>query len=131
MSCEGENMKILVVDDDQGICETLNDIMTDLGFNVVIAHDGYQAIDKINNNGFDAALIDVRMPGINGVETFRRIKQSHPNFSAFLMTAYAPNGQVSAALHEGVLGVIDKPFDVLKVCKMLTDLGKRNSHIRP
>jgi DNA-binding NtrC family response regulator len=131
MSCEAKKMKILVVDDDRGICETLNDIMTDCGFNVVIAYDGYQAIERINNNGFDAALIDVRMPGINGVETYRRIKQNHPNFPAFLMTAYASNSQVAAALQEGILGVIDKPFDVTKVCKMLTDLGKRNSRIRP
>nr|MDO8115541.1 response regulator [Candidatus Sigynarchaeota archaeon] len=105
--------------------ETLHDIMTDHGFNVVIAYDGYQAIEKIKNNGFDIALIDVRMPGINGVETYRRIKEVHPNFSVFLMTAYSANDVVASALKEGVLGIIDKPFDVPKVCKILADVSKR------
>jgi two-component system, NtrC family, response regulator HydG len=131
MSSEGKRMKVLVVDDDPGIRETLFDIMTDLGFNVVIAKDGYQAIEKMDNNGFDVALIDVRMPGISGVETFRKIKTTHPGFSAFLMTAYAPNDQVSAALKEGILGVIDKPFDVFKICKMIAEFGKRMTHLQP
>ncbi|MEX2684056.1 MAG: response regulator [Candidatus Sigynarchaeota archaeon] len=117
---------MLVVDDDKGICDTIYDIMTDLGFNVVIANDGYQAIEKIRNDGFDAALIDVRMPGIDGVETFRRIKQIHPDFSVFLMTAYAPNEQTANAIKEGVIAVIDKPFDILHVCKMIMECCGNN-----
>jgi DNA-binding NtrC family response regulator len=46
------------------------------------------------------------------------------------MTAYATNGQVATALQEGVLGIIDKPFDVMKICSMLKDVGYRKARLR-
>ena len=65
---------ILIVDDDMGICETLSDIMEDKGYRAFMASDGFEAVEKAREVAFDIILMDIRMPGINGVETFRMIK---------------------------------------------------------
>ncbi len=62
---------ILIVDDKQEMAETLTDILEDYGYTVVIALDGYQALKCIKESPIDIALIDIIMPGINGVETFK------------------------------------------------------------
>lgn len=105
-------MKILIVDDDDGICETLGDILDELGYEVTIARDGFEAIRLVDEEHVDLALIDVRMPGISGVDTFLRIKERYPEFHAFLMTAYATNEQLSTATEKGILGVMHKPLDI-------------------
>lgn len=69
---------ILIVDDDDGMIETLRDILIDLDYNVEIASDGYKAIEIVKNQSFDVILMDIKMPGINGVETFKEIKSIQP-----------------------------------------------------
>ncbi len=72
----GVNSTILVVDDDMALRETLQEILTDEGRNVVTAEDGFDAIEQVNHAPFSLIFMDIQMPGINGVETFLRIKPS-------------------------------------------------------
>ena len=104
---------ILIVDDDLGMCETLSDILEDKGFRVGTAHDGKRAIQIMRDTPYGLILIDIMMPGMNGVEALQQIKTINPQAMTIIMTGHSQlEGMVSDALWSGVDGVLYKPFDV-------------------
>jgi CheY-like chemotaxis protein len=64
-----DKVSVLIVDDDKGMTETFSDILTDLGYHVEVVNNGFKAIEKIKTIAFDVIMMDIKMPGINGVET--------------------------------------------------------------
>ena len=77
-----DKIEILVVDDDVDMTETLSDIITTLGIQVEVAHDGLQALKKVKTKRFDMVLIDIKMPKMNGIECFKEIKKIRPQTTA-------------------------------------------------
>jgi len=117
-----EKDSILIVDDDPGMCETLSDILEEKGFDVGIAQDGRTAIQRMQDGRYDLILIDIMMPGMNGVETLQEIKAINPDAMTVIMTGHSQlEGLVSQALWAGVDGVLYKPFNV----NAILDLIKR------
>jgi CheY-like chemotaxis protein len=114
-----DKASILIVDDDAGMCETLSDIMEDRGYRTIIALDGYEAVEKVRELDFDVILMDIRMPGMNGVETFRQIKGIQPDAAVVMMTAYAVEDLIEDALLEGAYGVLYKPFDMERMIGLI------------
>jgi two-component system response regulator HydG len=110
---------ILVVDDIKSIRQTLSGLLGDEGYNVVLAEDGYQAIEIARQTPFDFIFMDIKMPGINGVQTFREIKKTNPEAVVIMMTAYSVEDLVREALGEGAYAVVYKPFDVDKIVGMI------------
>ncbi len=115
---------ILVVDDLRSIRLTLGEILEDKGHDVVTAEDGYQAIEAAKKTHFDAILMDIKMPGINGVQTFGEIKKIDPKAVVIMMTAYTDEDLVSRAITRGAYTCIYKPFDVEKVIALVEDIAK-------
>lgn len=111
--------KILIVDDDIEMAETLSDILTELGHHVEIANDGFKAIQKVKTEPFDVILMDIKMPGINGVETYKEIKHIQPKAAVMMMTAYSIEDLVAEALKEGAYGVWYKPVEITKVIELV------------
>ena len=120
-----EKASILIVDDDVGMCETLFDIMEDRDFRPTIASDGYEAIEKVREAAFDAILMDIKMPGMNGVETFKQIKSIRPKTVVVMMTAYAIEGLIEEALREGAYGVLRKPLNVKRMIDLIEEAKER------
>jgi len=115
-----EKASILIIDDDADMCETLSDILEDKGYRVVVARDGSTALTEVGNRHFDLALIDIMMPGMNGVETLRGIKRADPEITTMIMTGHsALEGMVSDALKVGVDGVLYKPFEINTIVEMI------------
>ena len=115
-----QQQRILIVDDDPGMCETLADILEAKGYLVRTSLDGPSAIERMKAEPYDLILIDVMMPGMNGVETLREIKSLRPDAMAVIMTGRSQlEGVVSEALWSGVDGVLYKPFDVDSVIDMV------------
>jgi DNA-binding NtrC family response regulator len=109
--------KILVVDDEEGMRQTLGDILIEEGYQVSLAKDGYQAIEKVKEantkkENFQLVLLDIRLPGIDGVETFKEIKRINPRTDVIMMTAFTVGELVEEAIREGAFAVVYKPFDL-------------------
>ena len=121
--------KILIVDDDIEMAETLSDILTELGHHVEIANDGFKAIQKVKTETFDVILMDIQMPGINGVETYKEIKHIQPKAAALMMTAYSVEDLVAEALKEGAYGVWYKPVEITKVIELVEHSQKKGALI--
>lgn len=115
---------ILIADDDTGMTETLSDILTDLGHHVEIVNDGYKAIETVKAHPFDVILMDIKMPGLNGVETFKKIKNIQPKVAVMMMTAYSVEDLIAEALQEGAFGVMYKPIDIQKIVEFIERVEK-------
>jgi len=113
---------ILVVDDLRSIRLTLGGILEDKGHNVVTAENGYEAIDAVKKIHFDTIFMDIKMPGINGVQTFREIKKIDPKAAVIMMTAYSVEDLVREALEEGAYAIVYKPFDIDKIIAIIEEL---------
>jgi two-component system response regulator HydG len=117
-------LDILIVDDDQRMTRTLADILHLVGHHVTEAHSGPRALEKIQSQTFDCVLTDVRMPEMDGVELYRRLRAVQPGLPVILMTAYAADTLTNQGLEEGVVGVMDKPLDINHLLGFLASLSK-------
>ena len=113
---------ILVVDDLRSMRLTLGGILEDNGHNVVTVENGYQAIKAARDTHFDVIFMDIKMPGINGVQTFREVKKIDPEAAVIMMTAYSVEDLVKEALEEGAYTIIYKPFDIDRIIALIEKL---------
>jgi DNA-binding NtrC family response regulator len=95
------------------------------GFNVDIAKDGIEAIDKVKEKSFNIIFIDIKLPFMDGVETYKRIKKIRPETVAIMMTAYSVEELIQEALVEGAYGVLYKPLDFDKVLSTIETARER------
>lgn len=113
--------KVLLVDDDRGMRETLADILGAMKYEVASAESGAEAVKKFKENPFDVVLMDVKMPGMGGIEACRRIKAIKPEAKIILITAYATDREVIEAEKEGTFSVLYKPLDIKKMLKLIEE----------
>jgi two-component system, NtrC family, response regulator HydG len=102
--------RILVVDDEDGLRTSLVANLELAGYEVVDASNGLMAIEYVKQQPFDLVLTDVRMPGLNGLDTFREIRKIRPETEVVLMTAFTLETILDEALSEGIYTVVHKPF---------------------
>ncbi len=115
-----EKLKILVVDDNEKFCQNMTDILELKDYEVMTAYDGFQGLDLVRQNGFDLVLMDVRMPAMNGVETFKRLKKIAPDTRVIMVTAFSVEDLVREALREGAFGALKKPLDFDKLFELIS-----------
>jgi len=104
--------RILVVDDEPSIRRFLSRSLSARGYNVVVASDGQSGLDTLATGQFEAALIDQRLPDMEGIELIQRIKNVRPNMVIIIMTAYSSVAESIEALRAGADEYIVKPFNV-------------------
>jgi CheY-like chemotaxis protein len=114
---------ILVVDDDQDTCASLSDIITDLGYRVGVAYDGPTALDLSRRRPYGLALLDYKMPGMDGVELYGRLKQLQPDTVGVLVTAFAAEGTLRAASEAGIRRVLPKPVDSGRLIPLIEEVA--------
>jgi DNA-binding NtrC family response regulator len=112
---------ILVVDDDIDTCRNLSDILTDLGYRVQTAHEGVTALELVRKNHFDMALLDLKMPGMDGLTLYREIKKLRAGTVAIIVTAYASSTVAEEALTAGIWQVLAKPIDFSKLLSLVDE----------
>ncbi len=114
-----EMLKILVVDDDKEFSQNVRDILELKDYEVATAYDGFGALELVKENGFDLVLMDVRMPAMDGVEAFKKIKEISPDTPVIMITAYAVEELIREALREGTFGCLRKPLDFDKLFQLI------------
>jgi CheY-like chemotaxis protein len=113
--------KILVVDDDADAAMNLSDILADFGYQTDLAYRGWDALHLIEHKQYDLALLDFKLPCMNGVELFQRIRQVRPEIIGVLVTAYAGLSPVANAVETGIRKVLAKPLDVGQLIHLLKE----------
>ena len=109
---------ILLVDDDIDICCNLSDILLDLGYRVDSANDGATALEMIRRSHYDVAVLDYKMPGMNGVTLTQEIRRLRPQMVSLLVTAHS-GSTTDEALAAGAWHVLPKPVDPRKLLRLL------------
>jgi len=113
---------VLIVDDEKNMRRTLGDILQSEGYRVTAAASGEEAVELCARENYDVVLMDVRMPGINGVEAFRSIRRHQEGVRVILMSAYALEDLREAALDEGAVAFLPKPLDLEQTVKLISEV---------
>lgn len=109
-----KTINILVVDDELVMRSLFTDLLTEQGVRVTTANNGKEAIDKVQENFFDIAILDMHMPIMDGVATLRAVRAMSPQ-TAIVMTDSFPDTFAEEALKEGAISCIHKPFNIQEV----------------
>ena len=116
--------RILVVDDDRSMVDTLCDILELNGWQAFAAYDGADAANEAERHDVDVVLMDVRMPKVDGVAALREIKRRRPGIRVVLMTAYAAQDLLTKAEEEGALRILRKPVELPELLALLDSAGR-------
>jgi DNA-binding NtrC family response regulator len=122
--------KILVVDDDENIRKVLQTILEDEGYIVDIAENGEKAIDKTKADFYNLALIDVRLPDMEGTELLSKMRDTTPKMRKVIITGYPTLQNAIAAVNKGADAYIVKPFEVEKVLQTIKEQLKKQEEER-
>lgn len=113
------NFWVLVADDQQNTRTTLRGLIEGQGGGAVEAEDGYQAIDAAKRGAFDLALIDIEMPGINGIQTLRELRKLQPDLRVVMVTCRRKSPLAQLAVKEGAVSVLYKPVEASAVARLV------------
>ena len=119
------NRRVLVIDDDRDHAESIVDILTMRGHQVEAAFSGEAGVKLFREEDFDIVFMDVKLPGMNGVETFFEFKKIRPDARVMMMTGYSVEELISQAIANGALGVLRKPFAIGDLLRVLDEVKPR------
>ncbi|NSL52111.1 response regulator [Calidifontibacillus erzurumensis] len=104
--------KLLIVDDQYGIRILLNEVFQKEGYETYQASNGVQALEIVEQNRPDLVLLDMKIPGMDGIEILKRLKEFDQSIEVFIMTAYGELDMIQQAKDLGARTHFAKPFDI-------------------
>ncbi len=117
-------MHVLIVDDDLNMRRTLRDIFEEEGFEASTAESGEQAVSMCLEHDYDVVVMDVRMPGIDGLAAFREMRKRDCAVPVVMMSGYSVEHLIDEALAEGVVAFVQKPLDAAKVLFLIRSVAR-------
>ena len=123
-----KQLRILIVDDDRDFAESMAELVEMNGHEAVLAFNGLSAIKIFKQNNIDLILMDIRMLGLNGVETLKEVNKYNPDIPVAMMTGYSDQPLLDLALKQGVISILNKPVN-LEQLKNIFDIAKHASKI--
>ena len=121
MPAEEKQIKLLIVDDDEKFLSTIAERLGLKDFDVTTATEGKQAIKAARKGKFDVAVLDLKMPGMDGTELLRILKQKHKFLQVIICTGYASVDSAVECTKLGAFGYLEKPYDFEKLLGMLKE----------
>ncbi len=109
-----KDLRVLIVDDDPAILDTLGDYIHSLGHHVTGRRSAQEALDALRDDAFSLLITDAQMDGMDGLELARRVRANYPGIAILVMTAHENEYPMSAALRAGADGYVSKPFSLRK-----------------
>jgi two-component system response regulator AtoC len=122
--------RILVVDDEEIMRSSLSDWLKEDGYDVLAVADGFEAIERVTDEEWDLAVVDLKMPKIDGLEVLRRIHEMRPKLPVIIITAYATIDSAVMAIKEGATDYIVKPFNPEEISMVIAKLVEHQRLIR-
>jgi DNA-binding response OmpR family regulator len=107
-----KKLKLLLVDDEHEFVETLADRLKMRDLDARIAHDGEEALTAVKREEPDVVVLDLKMPGIDGIEVLRQVKQAYPNVEVIILTGHGSKKDEEAARRFGAFDYVNKPADL-------------------
>ena len=104
--------RVLLVDDEKEYIETLAMRLETRGLRVDVAESGETALEKFREKSFDAVVLDLAMPGMDGIETLKRLRELNPDSQVLLLTGRATVKKATEAMRLGALDLLEKPVDI-------------------
>ncbi len=102
--------RVLVIDDEQTVCDSCSRILSEEGYRVQTAHNGEEGLRRFDADSFDLVIADLRMPGIDGIQVLRTVKERHPGIVVIVITAYSSVKSAVEVMRLGAADYLPKPF---------------------
>jgi DNA-binding NtrC family response regulator len=116
----------MIVDDNTSLATTMSGIFRHMGYDTLTANSGEIAISLASeNHDIDVVFMDIKMPVMSGVETYKKLKTIIPDATVIMMTAYSVEDLIEEAITEGAFGVLYKPLEIDAALKMVADLDHK------
>ncbi len=125
MNEKKQSLSILIVDDEESVRNSLQNWFQEDGYHVNVAKDAHDALGKLDHDTWDIILLDIRMPGMDGLELQKRINEISKNIIVIIMTAYASVETAVQALKAGAFDYIVKPFNPEDLSRLVRNAAKQ------
>jgi DNA-binding NtrC family response regulator len=125
-----EQARILVIDDEESIRKSLAGVLEEKGYLVDTAENGKEAVEKSKTSLYNLALIDIRLPDMDGVQLLTAIKETIPKTVKIIITGYPSLENAIEAVNKGADAYIIKPFDMNKLLDMIKEHLKKQEEAR-
>jgi DNA-binding NtrC family response regulator len=111
--------KILLVDDEKDFLDVMSERIEARGMNVTTADSAEKALESVASGGFDAIILDLMMPGMDGLQTLKAIKKKNPDLQVILLTGHATVEKGIEAMKLGAMDFLEKPADLDKLTEII------------
>ncbi len=113
--------RILIVDDDEDVLKTISSYLTFEGYDVDVAHTGQEALEKSQTHFFNVALLDIRLPDMEGTELLTKMRETRPRMVKIMLTGYPGLDNSVKSINGGAHGYLVKPVDPREISKMIKE----------
>jgi DNA-binding NtrC family response regulator len=127
---EHEQTRILIIDDDQSVRHTLSQALENAGYVVDTAKNGAEAIEKAQANFYNLALIDIRLPDMEGTKLLTAMKETTPKMAKIILTGYAALESAIEAVNKGADAYIRKPVDIGELLRVIKKHLEKQAEVR-
>ena len=122
--------RILLVDDEKEFVQTLSERLQTRNLESSIVYDGEQALDFVSQNQTDVMVLDLMMPGINGIEVLRRVKKDFPNVEVIILTGHGSDKEKAISEELGAFAYLQKPVDIDVLAKVMRDAYQKINRLK-
>ena len=122
------SIRVLLVDDEEGFTTSMKRILGSRGFDVTVARDGLAALSTLGCDHFDVIILDVKMPGMDGIHVLSEVSRICPDSRVIMLTGHYALSEEEDALKKGVYAYLQKPYPILKLVDVLVAAASKNEH---
>jgi len=121
--------KVLLVDDEKEFVEALAMRLETRGLKVDVAGTGEAAVEKVGEKSYDAVVLDLAMPGMDGIETLKRLRELNPDSQVILLTGRATPKKAVEAMKLGALDLLEKPVDIKVLAERIEEAATKKMRL--